>query len=96
MINSFLEYRNKTILKKMQRLKANLGFNTLSRKIHSLYAEPKGITAMEIPGLPKFAALSISLIGFNVLLQFLTGFNVTQTRRETFYKNRAIIDDKYG
>jgi hypothetical protein len=47
--------------------KARLSYNAFTRAMQRLYSEPRGVTQLEMPGLPKAAALSLfmaaSLIG---------------------------------
>ena len=80
----------------MQRLKARLGYNGVLKTLWRLSRDPTPENAIVMPGLLKTTALTLLFTSGVLITQFYSGVIVTMTRKETFARNKALIEAKYG
>ena len=80
----------------MQRLKARLGYNGVLKTLWRLSRDPTSENAIVMPGLLKTTALTLLFTSGVLITQFYSGVIVTMTRKETFARNKALIEAKYG
>ena len=80
-----------------KRMRARLRYNSLTKTFHSIKSTAKGPTVIELgPYLNKYHLRTLFFGGCVLGLGFYSSVLVTMTRKETFKRNFALIEQKYG
>ena len=69
---------------------------SITSRIMQMRAEPRGPSVFEFPTLLNSHYYLLFNIAGILGLGFYSGVLVTATRKSTFYRNRAVIEEKYG
>ena len=80
----------------MNKLKARLTYNFATKLFLNITRESPQQYSVKMPGLLKTTALTLLFTSGVLITQFYSGIMVTMTRKDTFYRNLALINAKYG
>ena len=80
----------------IDRVKAQLYYSSLMQRYQAWKAQARGPTVFEMPGFRKAHYFSMLVASGIIAINFYSGILCTKTREETFKRNYALLEAKFG